>query len=315
MNKPFYIFLLFLCFCCETKSQVNLVPNGSFEDTVSCPYDQGQVPFADYWSEYGSADYFNSCASSLDFSTPYNWGGYQMPHSGNAYVALGTYGDYVADVREYVYVKLNSPLILGKKYIVSFYTCSSKSNSISASMYTNNIGCRFTNFFPSTSQIVNYAHINNNTLITDTTNWVNIKGEFISDSAYQYLSIGNFFSDLNTQFGYYFTNMQNFAYYYIDDVFVGEDINAQFIDETSIPNVFTPNNDGVNDIWTINLYGYEKINCIIYNRWGIKIFETTKSIIKWDGRITSGIECTDGIYYYTIETIEKTYKGYIQLIR
>ena len=203
-NKSLYIFLFIILFCHEAKTQTNLVNNGSFEDTISCPFGQGQVSFAYYWNEYGSADYYNSCAYSSMFSTPFNWGGYQTPKDGNAYTGLITYADYFIDGREYIYTKLKSPLAIGKKYNVRFYVCCSKANFISASRHTNNIGCLFTTFFPNSSQVVNYSHINAPGILSDTVNWVKIEGVFIADSVYEYLSIGNFYSDINTQVGVFF---------------------------------------------------------------------------------------------------------------
>lgn len=73
----------------------------------------------------------------------------------------------------------------------------------------------------------------------------------------------------------------------------------------NIPNVFTPNDDGVNDVWQFNL-GKENTleNISIYNRWGniIEDLNTqTNSWIRWDGRTTSGIACSEGIYFYILE--------------
>src|SRR5687768_8248495 len=70
----------------------NLVPNGSFEDTVSCPDNPGQVSRSVGWTNYsGSVDYYNSCASAGFVSTPENIYGYQNPADGNAYIGIVTY--------------------------------------------------------------------------------------------------------------------------------------------------------------------------------------------------------------------------------
>lgn len=55
--------------------------------------------------------------------------------------------------------------------------------------------------------------------------------------------------------------------------------------ETVIPNIFSPNNDQINDIYFIT-FNQPIINfqAEIYNRWGVSIFETTDSKFKWDGR-------------------------------
>jgi len=89
------------------------------------------------------------------------------------------------------------------------------------------------------------------------------------------------------------------------------------------PNIFTPNNDGVNDVWRIN---YSKVSYVkeitysIYNRWGNIIFEGSRANMWWDGYTTSGIQCTDGVYFYVVKIRdvkdqEKSYKGNITLVR
>ena len=96
--------------------------------------------------------------------------------------------------------------------------------------------------------------------------------------------------------------------------------------EFVIPNVFSPNGDGINDVWKVELGGKELQSCIIYNRWGVEQknikTQTTNSIkvVTWDGYTTSGIASSDGVYYYLLEVknakgeVEK-YRGYITLLR
>ncbi|HTD41115.1 MAG TPA: gliding motility-associated C-terminal domain-containing protein, partial [Mucilaginibacter sp.] len=90
------------------------------------------------------------------------------------------------------------------------------------------------------------------------------------------------------------------------------------------PNVFTPNQDGINDVWLPqiqNELSLSQYNFAIFDRWGLKIFETNQYGTGWDGHTTSGIECNDGTYYYVlsysdIQTNEsRTMKGFIQLIK
>lgn len=102
------------------------------------------------------------------------------------------------------------------------------------------------------------------------------------------------------------------AYYYIDAIKLYADDDVPCI--SNLPNVFTPNNDKVNDVFTIpNCSAI--IKTTIYNRWGIKVFETSTTNYYWDGRTKAGEECVDGIYYFIIETEEKNIKGFVQLIR
>jgi len=95
----------------------------------------------------------------------------------------------------------------------------------------------------------------------------------------------------------------------------------------TVPNIFTPNGDEINDIWLPLIYQYgfvfESFEMTIYDRWGIKVFESTDTKKGWDGRTTSGIECSEGTYYYVISYYAKSaletkwggLKGFVQLIR
>lgn len=75
-----------------------------------------------------------------------------------------------------------------------------------------------------------------------------------------------------------------------------------------IPNVFTPNGDNINDFFTIPSTDVERLDVEIFDRWGLKLFEYHTIYGGWDGRSAkTGIECTDGIYYYIIYA--KGYNG------
>jgi len=73
-----------------------------------------------------------------------------------------------------------------------------------------------------------------------------------------------------------------------------------------IPNVFSPNGDGTNDEFYIPNSGLKEYSIEIYDRWGVKIFESTAPSIHWDGRSTSGMACTDGTYYYILHAVSNT---------
>ncbi len=92
------------------------------------------------------------------------------------------------------------------------------------------------------------------------------------------------------------------------------------IEQIVVPNVFTPNGDGVNDVLHIRAGSMQTFNFQIFNRWGQKIFETNNPNIDWTGRSSSGVMETDGTYYYVLDATDyagKNFKldGYIQLIR
>jgi len=68
-----------------------------------------------------------------------------------------------------------------------------------------------------------------------------------------------------------------------------------------VPNAFSPNGDGVNEFFTIRgLTNYEIFNMKIYNRWGVKVFETEGSTPGWDGT-QHGKKSPTGVYVYYID--------------
>lgn len=87
-----------------------------------------------------------------------------------------------------------------------------------------------------------------------------------------------------------------------------------------IPNVFTPNSDGSNDMFMVDGENLEEVNGEIYNRWGQKLYEWNSVTGGWDGRTLSGEVVPDGTYFFIINakgTDGKEYfeKGTVTLIR
>lgn len=66
-----------------------------------------------------------------------------------------------------------------------------------------------------------------------------------------------------------------------------------------IPNVITPNGDGLNDWFVIvNLEYYNDVYLYIYDRWGKKVYEGGNEEARWDGHRRSGALVPDGVYFY-----------------
>ena len=66
-------------------------------------------------------------------------------------------------------------------------------------------------------------------------------------------------------------------------------------------NVFTPNNDGVNDLFLFDEWMINGIYVEIYTRWGEKIFHWNDINIGWDGRGYNGRDMEEGVYFYRME--------------
>jgi gliding motility-associated-like protein len=69
-----------------------------------------------------------------------------------------------------------------------------------------------------------------------------------------------------------------------------------------IPNAFTPNGDGENDIFKPKGSGIKSYSLVVYDRWGQQIFATTDIVKGWDGTF-KGNECQNGVYVYAIIAI------------
>jgi len=87
-----------------------------------------------------------------------------------------------------------------------------------------------------------------------------------------------------------------------------------------LPNVFTPNGDGINDLFVpkecgkeglINPYStVDHVDMTIFNRWGKIMFTTDDPMINWDGRNRSNNQlCPDGVYFYVCHVYEITLNG------
>jgi len=86
-----------------------------------------------------------------------------------------------------------------------------------------------------------------------------------------------------------------------------------------VPTAFTPNRNGLNELFLPSITGAREYRLDIYNRWGEKVFSCSDPLIGWDGTYL-GAECPAGCYAYTIHYKgKKTYRqinsGLLHLIR
>lgn len=96
-------------------------------------------------------------------------------------------------------------------------------------------------------------------------------------------------------------------------------ISLNFLYPNLIPNVFSPNGDGQNDYFLIQIEGSHLLSLEIYNRWGLKLFESPAGVLLWDGRTNSGTAVSDGTYYYILKNTKdlttESRSGYVTLLR
>jgi hypothetical protein len=210
-----YILILCLFFLSILGRSQNLVPNPSFETFTTCPTASSQISFAIPWygvtSIANSTDYYNTCGLTSPFQTC---------RTGNGHAAIWVYSS-MPNYREYLQIQLTTPLINGSCYSVEYYVNLADPMKYSlpsvdayfSSTAINSTGTGYVLNLP--PHIIKFT----STGITDTVLWTKISGIYMATGGEQYLTIGNFYDDLNTDTintgsSYYG------SYYYIDDVSV-----------------------------------------------------------------------------------------------
>lgn len=291
-------------------TQINLIPNPSFEEISYCDIMLGDVATPPWFppsvatiqNAPSTPDVFNQCAVNFGMCTPNTGLGYQKPRTGKGYGGLMA---YVSDYREYLSVPLSEPLQPDSNYHVEFWA-SLANNSANG---TNNIGAKFY-----TDSIVQYGWsgilsnpiIKAKSVLIDTVNWILISGEYKANGTEKFLIIGGFDSIVEN-IPIINESSFPFPYYFIEDVAVYLSIS---IDSTYIlPNVFTPNGDNINDYWTTHFMNDDEY-VIIFNRWGNEIVRLDKYSPIWNGN-----EYSDGVYYYKSIMRGENKTGLIEIFR
>jgi hypothetical protein len=223
----------------------NLVPNGGFESFANCltvfsrnlSLTSIVLPWFDYTglsATGGSSDYYNAnCPYSVAnaFGTPFL-------NANRARTGSGFFGQYCyispPFLREYAAVPLSTPLSIGKRYRIRFYTKPSATTTQSTYAKIDRIGLSLSTQNPRTTTLktVSTATGNTNdyvgnkpviltpsgTPVGDTTFWTRLETIFTADSAYSFLTLGGLTK---------ISEMQLFGnsvagYYFFDDVSIHE---------------------------------------------------------------------------------------------
>ena len=285
LNSHFkHIIIVFLLLSNIIKSQ-NLIQNGSFEFYVDSLLNyskdnmgglDGIVKYESWpstqligsvippWFCFGTPDYFNDNATFT--VTGYNNGwytyntlgipesmfGYSFAKDSNYYAGLILYNTpnpaAYADSKEYIYQQLSAPLQSNETYCLTYWV----KLASGVNRAVNQIGALFTNTLPveySPSFIMAQPQISyNNGFITDTLNWTQIQGNYIADGGEQFITIGNFNTNANTNTfnvgnkTHYLLCCDPKSYYYIDNVSLVK------------CNIATNNNESNNNFHEIQIY-------------------------------------------------------------
>ena len=160
-------------------------------------------------------------------------------------------------------------------------------------------------------------------IIKDTVNWEKISGTFIASGTETAMIVGNFTPSNLINWEILNNNLLQSTRYMFDDFLLCkcEDtispINPE--NELFIPNIFTPNGDGQNEVFRVRGENIEKLTLLVYNRWGNKVFEGNDPQAAWDGTYNKQ-PCAEGVYYYVADVTftdgrTESRKGSVTLLR
>ncbi len=292
----------------------NLVPNPGFESNTGLPTTTGQWALANDWSNAASMnsspDYFHNLGI-LGGDLPETPIGEVHAFEGDAVMGFAATGEKGLNFREYLSVKLTQALEPGRAYELSFRITNGQVSAFSnAGLSTSHMGMCVSVDAP--VQVGNTPLLDEptarfgNTIYGST--WRFVQFYFEADVAAEYLTIGVFGMDADKDIIDQTGNNPSLAYYFVDDFKMVEvdpvpiheevvdpreekneeeveivDVYDEYQADFYIPNAFSPDNDGINDVFfPYSKKGYS-FEMKIFNKWGELVYTLDETSKGWDG--------------------------------
>ncbi|MEO1218823.1 MAG: T9SS type A sorting domain-containing protein [Bacteroidota bacterium] len=268
----------------------NLVPNPGFETFTSCPSTSCQWFLVSDWDNIngfqgcnngnsGSPDYFNTCGTGF-FGTPNTLNGEVSPFAGNGIMGLSTWLGFSNNFREYLQVELNSPLVIGNTYALTFsFTNGDFDPILGYGGYGTEFGVHFSvgslTQQNGTDPIILTPTYETSGAVFDIA-WQTVSFTFVATDNATHLSIGNFRNDANSTIQQFATSSSasGYAYYYFDEISVIEQ-NPLSVNLLSLEGIARPG-EGILT-WTVAEY-QEKARFLIERSGNARVFYTLGEI-------------------------------------
>jgi gliding motility-associated-like protein len=142
-----------------------------------------------------------------------------------------------------------------------------------------------------------------------------IGGVFQGSNFFENLGSGNYTVTIQDSYGCVYSSMATISG-------VNCPIPSVIPEEPSImlPNVFSPNGDGQNDVFYFPNEGATDIHCEVYNRWGNLVYQWQDLDGSWKGNTLNNKACPEGTYYFIVsykmyDTDWERTTGYVTLLR
>lgn len=312
--KQLLLVPLVLLFGYTVKAQ-NILTNSNFANYTTCPNNFSQVDSCVGWFQttiMSTPDYFHICNGTAFLGVPSNYFGYQTSTS-NSYIGLYTIVfESMAnpDYKEYLSTSF-PPLTVGGTYKVSIVVSLADSSMYATKapnvlFSVNRPNSRMYLTIRDTPQI-DYSSYG---ILNEKNNWVTLTKTFVADSAYKYLTIGNFSlsSVTDTQVCSYHSVQDSFSYYYIDSVAVERTAPSLVELGTTNQPMLYPN--PAKDVATLYLNSPldDQYEMSIYNIQGALVYQSGPIITHETELNLSSL--SSGLYFYQIKNrIGTSYHG------
>ena len=318
----------------------NFIPNSSFEEFSCLPTDFTQLALGsdgifcvNNWQAgtWGSSDYFINAPGSFwpNIPTPLPDG---QAAAGFFIINLPDITGFDGNIDDGIYLEylktcLTQPLQPGNSYNLQLNL-----NGMGMSSFGNaltNIWFGPVDITLFGSSICSQSTIQTDGCPTVSADWVELgHASYQADGTWQTLNIP--FTALTSiqsimiggpcsppvDFTFNDANGETFEPYFVMDNAALYEINSEDCGfDLTIPNVISPNDDGINDFLEIGNLP-ENTEVLILNRWGNVVFSSIDYQNDWEGTDNSGKELIDGVYTYKIKTQAKNFfYGFIHLVR
>lgn len=338
--SPWALALMGLCWIQGMSAQVKVL-NGGFEEFYALPQASGQIFQAKHWSNGGSGvalpDYYHQMGDQGG-DLPMTPLAEVHPHSGRAVGGFVAYSKGPNPKYEYVTGQFSEPLETQQRYMMSFYlTSGDVYDWVDAGIGVSGIGVHFGVEAPQQQEydrlLVN-PHFDLTQSIYDH-DWVKVAFNFTASQPYTTFTVGKFDSDARLREEE--DGERTIAYYFVDDFRI-EPIDFTGIgpapqgrgprgytapDGCYFPNAFTPDGDGLNDVWSPTFPKGFQGRVAVFNRWGHVIWEEEVdggTLQTWDGLDQLGSTVENGVYGWRMTSEiavegQTEWTGLVNLIR
>lgn len=301
------------------------VINGGFEFSETVPNQTGQWDLIHNWTNAGSL------SANPDYYHSFGYNGGDLPETPLAYVEA--YNGYAIaglevsrrsglNTREYLMGEFSEPLQVGKRYEFSFAIANGDVYKHStAGLGVSDLGVVF-----STEEVEQQLRepISMHPQISMTQiqyyqSWEIVKFAFTATDNYEFFTFGLFGDDKGKDIESFEGAGRTVAYYFVDDFSIRDltselndnnldsrgDMSNLFNLETStfVPTAFTPNNDGVNDVFAPSLRANRGALLRVFDRSGAMVWESDEEIPNWEGYTLAGGVAKLGVYVWTLSII------------